>query len=121
MTRVLVLAVVAGVILVLVSLATRQRRAEAAIRGLLRRALDSHGAGRCVAAIAVLRHLRDLGAAETVAGAWDALELPLLDALPDCPPEYKAPLREALEDVAHRCAKRDVARRVMVMRDSLLG
>ncbi len=121
MAKFVILLVVACVIAALIAMAARQRRADAAVKGLMRRALEANGAGRCIASLAVLRQLRDLSAPETVAGAWDVLELPLLDALPDCPPDYKTPLREALEDVAKRCAKRDIARRVMVMRDALVG
>ena len=121
MTRFVVLLIVAGVIVALIAMAARQRRSDVAVKGLMRRALEANGAGRCIAALAVLRQLRDLSAPETVAGAWDVLELPLLDALPDCPPDYKTPMREALEDVAKRCAKRDIAQRMMVMRDALMG
>ena len=53
--------------------------------------------------------------------AVDALELPLLQALPDCPPSAKAGLADALEACARVTANRAAAKRLMALRNALLG
>jgi len=55
-----------------------------------------------------------------IPAAWERIELPLVRDLPDCPPPTKAPLRRTLEDCAQACRNREIARRIMVVRDSLL-
>jgi hypothetical protein len=81
--------------------------------------LDVHGPARCVAAVAALTALA--ADPQRIAREWERCELPLVHALPDCPPATKAPLRRALEDCAGACRNREIARRIMVVRDSLLA
>ena len=80
--------------------------------------LALRGPARCQAAIPVLTALMTDPSA--IPSEWERLELPLIKDLPDCPPATKAPLRRALEDCAGACRNRKVARRIMVVRDSLL-
>lgn len=80
--------------------------------------LAAHGAARCLAALELLPWLT--AHPEQIVAAWERCELPLVQALPDCPPASKAPLLRALENCSAACRNRDVARRIMVLRDSLV-
>jgi hypothetical protein len=88
-------------------------------RSLAKRVARCHGAARCTAAIALLDHLSRYPASPDAIEAWDDIELPLLQALPDCPPTYKAMLRQGLEACSARCPHRETAKRMMTMRDAL--
>ena len=83
------------------------------------RVLAVQGSARCVEALTLLRTLDQRSDGDALALAWQAIELPLLQALPDCPPPLKAALRRTLEDCAARCRRRDAARAMMTMRDAL--
>ena len=83
------------------------------------RVLAVQGASRCVEALTLLRTLDQRGDADALAGVWQAIEIPLLQALPDCPPPLKTALRRTLEDCAAHCPRRDAARAMMTMRDAL--
>ncbi|MBA3937777.1 MAG: hypothetical protein H0X38_09960 [Planctomycetes bacterium] len=83
------------------------------------RVLGVQGASRCVEALTLLRTLDQRGDGDALAKAWHAIEIPLLQALPDCPPPLKTALRRTLEDCAGRCPRRDAARAMMTMRDAL--
>ena len=76
------------------------------------------GPARCQAAVSALLALTSDPSA--IPAEWERCELPLIHDLPDCPPATKAPLRRALEDCANACRNREVSRRIMVVRDSLL-
>lgn len=80
--------------------------------------LALRGPARCQAAIYALTAMTTNPSA--ISTDWERIELPLIHDLPDCPPATKAPLRRALEDCAGACRNREVARRIMVVRDSLL-
>ena len=80
--------------------------------------LAVHGPARCVAAVAALNALA--ADPQRIASEWERCELALVHDVPDCPPATKPALRRALEDCAGVCRNRDVARRIMVVRDSLL-
>jgi hypothetical protein len=81
--------------------------------------LTSHGAARCVIAARLLRDLTARSGRE-LADAWTRIEMPLLQALPDCPPDWKVELINAL-DAAAKAAPRDTARAIMTMRNSLIA
>ncbi len=98
----------------------RQRRPGAS-RGDLERLLAAHGSARCVEATRLLRRLAERGDSAAITLAWEAIELPLLQAVPDCPPDYKVELINALDACARSCRVVEVARRVMTMRNSLLA
>jgi hypothetical protein len=80
--------------------------------------LGSHGAMRCAAAVNVL-HALSAADSPIIAAAWDQLEGPLLEALPDCPPSVKPALAEALAECAQACANRAAAQGMMEMRNGL--
>lgn len=88
-------------------------------RGAAVSVLTVHGAARCRAALELLHRLAGADQHE-IAAAWEAIELPLLQALPDCPPAWKPALAEAIEGCAARVAKRELAKRLMTMRNALL-
>jgi len=83
------------------------------------RLLSATGPVRCLLAIEVLQPLAS--APERIPAVWERIELPLLRDLPDCPPDAKPSLMRALEDCGAACRNRDVARRIMLLRDSLVG
>lgn len=83
------------------------------------RLLAATGPARCLIAVEVLRDLAS--APERIPAAWERIELPLLRDVPDCPPDDKPALVRALEDCGGACRNRDVARRIMLLRDSLVG
>lgn len=85
----------------------------------IERLLTATGPARCLLAVEVLQALAGRGAA--IPAAWERIELPLLRDLPDCPPDAKPELVRVLEDCCAACRNRDVARRIMVLRDSLVG
>lgn len=87
----------------------------------VRKALNTHGAARCVAATHALEELGRAGDSDRIAAAWALLEMPLLEAIPDCPPDYKVPLINALDSCARVCRVVDTARAIVTMRNSLLN
>jgi hypothetical protein len=83
--------------------------------------LGARGASRCIAASGYLRVLAARGDSAAIAEAWRTLEVPLLEALPDCPPGTKPELARALEGCASVCANRATAQSLMVMRNGIGG
>ena len=106
----------AGVVLWL-----RRRARPGASRADLERLLSTHGAARCVEAARLLRRLTERGDSAAIAQAWETIELPLLQAIPDCPPDYKVELINALDASARACRVVESARRIMTMRNALLA
>jgi hypothetical protein len=78
------------------------------------------GPRRVAAATTVLEALAQDGHSDAIAATWHALEGPLLEALPDCPPEAKTDLAAALAACAEACANRESAQGMMLIRNSLL-
>ena len=113
-----VLAVAVGTALVVW---LRQRGRPGASRGDLERLLTTHGAARCVESARLLRRLTERSDSAAIAQAWEAIELPLLQAVPDCPPDYKVELINALDGCARACRVVEVSRRIMTMRNALLA
>lgn len=112
---------IAGAIGMALVLWLRRRPHRGAGRGDLERLLATHGAGRCVEAARLLRRLAERDDSAAIAHAWEAIELPLLQAVPDCPPDYKVELINALDACARACRVVEVSRRLMTMRNSLLA
>lgn len=83
--------------------------------------LQAQGAARCVAGARLFQDLARRGDQDAIERAWEAVELPLLQALPDCPPDYKLELVNALDACARACTRRDLAKRIMSMRNSMLA
>jgi hypothetical protein len=117
----------AGVILALavaiavaIAIAVRSgRRGVARHRDAIREVLAHNGAGRCLAAIPLLRTLAAGGDQQAIAAAWEALELPLVQALPDCPPDAKPELVVVLDACAQACSNRELTKRIMTLRRSI--
>ncbi len=101
-------------------IAYRWRRHGLAIhRDAIREVVAHNGAGRCLAAIPLLRTLAAGGDQRTIAAAWEALELPLVQALPDCPPDAKPELVVVLDACAQACSNRELTKRIMTLRRSI--
>lgn len=96
------------------------RRARINQKSAIERVLLAHGAARCVEAARTLRTLATSHDQAAIAGIWDGIELPLLQALPDCPPDYKVELINALDACAKTCSNREVTKRIMTLRNSLI-
>lgn len=94
-------------------------RALAIHRDAIREVLAHNGAGRCLAAIPLFRTLAAGGDQRAIAAAWEALELPLVQALPDCPPDAKPELVVVLDACAQACSNRELTKRVMTLRRSI--
>jgi hypothetical protein len=82
--------------------------------------IAAHGARRCVKAMELLEMLARAEDGAAVAAAWQDLEMPLLEALPDCPPEQKHRLITACEAAAAVTAHRETAKGLMAVRNSLI-
>jgi len=85
------------------------------------RVLAAHGASRCVEAARLLRELAARGDSVGIVRDFDAIEMSLIQAIPDCPPDYKAELVAALDACARSCRVVEVAKRIMTMRNSMLA
>jgi len=114
------IAAVAACLAAAIILAYRARRGGIAIhRDALREVLAHNGAGRCLAAIPLLRTLAADGDQRAIAAAWEELELPLVQALPDCPPDAKPELVVVLDACAQACSNRELTKRIMTLRRSI--
>lgn len=111
---------IAGVIVALF-LVMRVMRKQDISRGAVQKVLDAVGPARCLAAIRVINGLKDEANQRATAAVWDAIEMPLLQALPDCPPDAKPLLMNALDALAKATANRELAKRVMTLRNGLMG
>lgn len=99
----------------------RQRLRPGVSAGDRERVLAAHGAARCIEAARLLRRLAERGDSGAIAATWEAIELPLLQALPDCPPDSKVELIQALDACARACRIVETARAIMTMRNSLIA
>ncbi len=76
------------------------------------------------AIVAMLQSLQQLlrrpPSTQSLHAYWDRLEMPLVQAIPDCPPALKAALREALEGLHGLLRHRQYMQRVMTVRNSLV-
>ncbi len=87
---------------------------------LARTVCAAHGAQRCIKAMELLEALVEAEDGHAVAAAWGELELPLLEALPDCPPDLKFRLITACETAAAITAHRETAKGLMAVRNALV-
>lgn len=108
-----VLLAAAAVVVVVVAARSSPKTGVAAV-------LRAHGPARCLAAIKLLHRLAERGDEAAIAIAWDSIELPLVEALPDCPPDAKPDFVATCDALAQACANRGLAKRVMTVRNSLL-
>ena len=58
----------------------------------MRRIFSRRGPRRCELSIGLLRHLQRVKPETEIHPIWDQIEIPLVQAIPDCPPELKAVL-----------------------------
>lgn len=96
-----------------------RRRPTIDVRDRIERILMTRGSNRCVEAGRLLRSLAD-DAREELDDAWAKIELPLLEALPDCPPDYRVDLINALDAAAKAARRRETAKAISTMRNSML-
>ena len=80
----------------------------------------AHGPARLALTASLLTQLAQAPASEIIR-IWDRLELPLLAVLPDCPPAAKPVLVERLDALAKACSHRETARRILDLRNGLVG
>ncbi len=111
---------IAGVI-VAIFLVMRVVRKQDVSRDAVQQVLGKVGPARCLAAVRVINDLKNEANLRATVAVWDAIELPLLQALPDCPPDAKPLLMNALDALAKATANRELAKRVMTLRNGLLG
>lgn len=97
----------------------RARPSAEALEQQLALCLKGLGPGRCEGAIELLDGLARRGDPELVIAMWQQLEIPLLEALPDCPPHRKSELMRALERCHTLVRRRDLQRRLIDMRNAL--
>lgn len=121
--EVAVAVLVGGALLAAVGWRMLRRRRRAGGGGGARAAavLAAHGPARCTAALELLRRLARRGDQRAIAAALDAVEMPLLQAIPDCPPPLKPELVDALDACARLCANRALAKRLVDLRNALLN
>lgn len=117
--RLVIFLVIFVMVAVIAGLLLRRRRSSDAAP-LVDRMLRAYGAARCIEAVPALEYLAAQAVTPEIVMYWQRIELPLLQALPDCPPSHKIALREALEKCSRNCAHRDTARGIMNMRDALV-
>jgi hypothetical protein len=87
----------------------------------VRRVRQLIGPARCVQAARLLQDVGVSASSRRIAMVFDALEGPLLEALPDCPPDYKAEIISALDLCAKSCRDNATSRRIVALRNSLMS
>lgn len=117
----LIKVLIAAGVIVAIFLVMRVLRKQDISRSAVQKVLGAVGPARCLAAVRVISELKDEADQRATAAVWDAIELPLLQALPDCPPDAKPMLLNALDALAKATANRELAKRVMTLRNGLMG
>ncbi len=97
------------------------RRAGGDPKPSIDRVLSANGAARCQEASRVLHRLTSRSDQRGLAEVWEAIELPLLKALPDCPPDYKVQLINVLDAASKAATNRELSKRIMTLRNSLIS
>lgn len=117
LTKILIAAVLIIAVLAVLRLVRKHENTKDAVA----KVLGAVGPARCLAAIRVVNDLKSQASQQATLAVWDAIELPLLQALPDCPPSAKPALMNALDALAKATANRELAKRVMTLRNGLMG
>jgi len=117
LTKVLLAAVVIIAILAVLRFVRKHENTKDAVA----KVLGTVGPARCLAAIKVVTALKQEANLRATVAVWDAIELPLVQALPDCPPSAKPILMNALDALAKATANRELAKRVMTLRNGLMS
>ncbi len=95
---------------------SRRHQAESLIASFL----GATGPRRCILAPALLRRLAS-DAADARQQSWEQIEIPLLQAIPDCPPALKGELVDALDTLARASTNRTLAKRINDLRNSVMA
>jgi len=82
--------------------------------------LRASGPRRCELSVGFLRHLQRVSPEMEIHRIWEQVELPLVEALPDCPPELKPLIIKRLDTLHKQCRHREYQRRIMTVRNSLV-
>lgn len=114
-------ALVGGSLAAVIVLWARGRFAPVGGVAAVERVLSANGAGRCVEATRLLRALAARGDSTSIVRDFSAIEMALLQAIPDCPPDYKTELIAALDGCARACRVVEATKRIMTMRNSMLA
>lgn len=118
----ILVALIAGGLAALFVLWWRERKRPALTdEQAVRRIRTLGGPARCIETARLLHDLGKSGSTARIARAFDALEVPLMEALPDCPPDYRAELITALDLCAKTCRDDATARRIVALRNSLMS
>lgn len=117
LTKVLIFAAIVIAVFAVLRLVRKHQNSQDAVA----KVLSSVGPARCLAAIKVVTSLKQEANQRATVAVWDAIELPLVQALPDCPPNAKPVLMNALDSLAKATANRELAKRVMTLRNSLMN
>jgi len=120
MARILVIVVM---VILGALIAARAHRRFLSLRGrrVVERVLAAHGARRCCEATRLLSDLAARGDSAAIVRDFNAIEMPLVQAIPDCPQDAKAELIAALDGCARSCRVVEVTARIMTVRNSLLA
>lgn len=112
---------IAAAIIIAILAVLRFVRKHENTKDAVQKVLGSVGPARCLAAIKVVTALKQEANQQATLAVWDAIELPLVQALPDCPPSAKPVLMNALDALAKATANRELAKRVMTLRNGLVS
>jgi hypothetical protein len=113
--------IIAAVVILGILAVLRITRKHGDSKDAVAKVLSAVGPARCLAAIQVVSSLKQEADQRATLAVWDAIELPLVQALPDCPPTAKPALMNALDALAKATANRELAKRVMTLRNGLMG
>lgn len=78
------------------------------------------GPSRCMLLLEHFNALAAKGNQGVIMRDWEAVEMLLLEAIPDCPPGLKAPMVTALDALHGQITNRSYQRRIMGARNSLV-
>ena len=95
--------------------------AGAAFAGECEDFLAATGPKRCELAVGLLRHLQRVKPEEEIHRIWEEIELPLVQVVPDSPPELKPVLIKRLDALYKICRNRSYQQRIMTLRNSLVS
>lgn len=95
--------------------------AGAAFAGECEEFLQATGPRRCELSVGLLRHLQRVKPENEIHRIWEEVELPLVQAIPDCPPELKPVLIKRLDALYKTCRNRSYQQRIMTLRNSLVS
>ncbi len=100
-----------------------KQRAPAQRKRQTRQALSLYGAARLSALSLIIEDMAKRGggrfAGNTLFEQWELLEIPLLEVLPDCPPDERTVLIARLNALYEATAHRALQKQVMDMRRKL--